>query len=64
MRLLKKGLTESIYNSILNEGSFGDEVGFGDFSSIDEMEEEFTNKLYSFLNFIEEQAGLMIILGC
>lgn len=48
MRLLKKGLTESIYNSILNEGSFGDEVGFGEFSSIDEMEEEFTNKLYSF----------------
>ena len=48
MRLLNKGLTESVYRRVIKEGSFGDEVGFSYYASIDEMEDEFTSKLYSF----------------
>lgn len=48
MRLLNKGLTESVYRRVIKEGSFGDEVGFSYYASIDDMEDEFTSKLYSF----------------
>ncbi len=44
MRLIEKTFTSDLYNS-LSEGSFGDEVGFDEFASIDEMEDLFANKV-------------------
>ena len=55
MRLIDKSLTESIYSK-LNEGTFGEEVGFSDEISIDELEENFSLVLCKIFNIPEDKA--------
>lgn len=48
MRLIKKSVTENIYNT-LTEGSFGDEVGFAEDADIEAMKDEFASKVVTML---------------